>query len=437
MTTMTTTTSHAANPGFARVMLFRLMAFMCIALYSKAWIYPSREFGEAVTVEGGPAFVMLRYILWLLVVLTAASHLVSRGPGLKNLFVFTPFLLIGLVSGLVGFDPVLSIRMLIFWCVMAVSATLLGFEMSEKQAMGVLLWSFLLILFASLVLLAVVPQMAVQQYEGRIVVRGLYYGKNQFGWVAALALILLVGLRKNLWWPVFLGGAGLAFLCLLVSASKGSLVAAMGAVGYGVILNFTQRSKIPPLPAFVLSVVLLITAGLGASLGIDMVMEALGRDATMTGRTVIWSRYLDEMTDYLFLGQGPGAYTSISPFTTKVARQLVEHGQIYTPHNMYIAMLGETGIIGVAIYIFMLFYYSFIFPLRNRSVARTLVGMLGFLIMIEGMKETHEIYDIGVGMFTLLFMRAVALRSENGWRRGGGERPVYPWLASTRQGGLT
>ena len=143
----------------------------------------------------------------------------------------------------------------------------------------------------------------------------------------------------------------------------------------------------------------------------EPVMTALGRDPTMTGRTIIWSVYLDRILEHWFLGEGPGAFTSASEITGTLFFQLEEWGPIRQPHNMYIGALGDGGIIGLLCYSGLLIYLGFVFPFVKRTGVACSVAVASYTLMIGGMIEGRGVYTSSLDGFLLILLFAMATRS--------------------------
>jgi len=139
--------------------------------------------------------------------------------------------------------------------------------------------------------------------------QGAFNHKNQLGLRMALAgLTFLVLAREEgrswLWWTAF----ALALLLLFKSRSASALVvltATMAAYGIVKVARLDYR----------LLLALVIILGLSAAASgywllsnYEAVLAALGRDATLTGRTLLWVLVLGEIRERPWLGYGYGGY---------------------------------------------------------------------------------------------------------------------------------
>lgn len=181
--------------------------------------------------------------------------------------------------------------------------------------------------------------------------RGLWPEKNALGGNMAIgfatcaAAMMLNPKRATIW-----GGAAFGCLVLvLASTSKTSLLAAMlGAAGIGFVwlVRKGPLTGVGATWAAVASVAAIVAIGLLAA---DVVFDLLGKDATLTGRTKIWSAALRQIERNPWLGYGYSAvWTDTSnwgplAWITKDAGFRAQHA-----HNAWIEQWLGLGIGGLA-----------------------------------------------------------------------------------------
>lgn len=390
--------------------LYAIFVVMCLVQFSMAWIWKTPEFADLDGNSADKKFgVPYQYSIWLIIVSIFTLNFLQQKLhfALRVLKPFLPFWIIGCIAGLLGFNLVTSFRGLIMWMAMALAATLVGVNLPKKMALHSLFYGFFLISLGSIALAVLNPEMGTQTYGDEAGVwRGMFLTKNQFGWVAAIGLVFALSAYQAL--PKNLREVMIAcvLVCLLLSKSAGALLSALGAFGYSVWL----RNLPTTIGIEKASIIFLLSI---ASIAIIFVMtftpilEMLGRDPTLTGRTGIWAAFLEEIYKSPIIGRGPGAFTDVSPYTMPLALLLIEDGSIFTPHQMYIGAFGDAGILGLLSMLAMLFYMVFVVPVKQRGLVTHSSAAVCMLIMLGGLMETHEIYKTGVGFFTLIFLRAV------------------------------
>ena len=404
-----------ARTGFP--WLQAIFVLLCVIQFSNAWFWPTHAFGNVTAPRYEKHFgVPFQYGMWLLITCTAGLHLARHGGDriLSTLRPWMLFWLVGVLAGVLGIQPVVSLRHSVFWLVMALSAAVAGAELTPRQALAAVIGSLFLVLAGSIALALLAPGAGTEQYGDRFVWCGAYVSKNQLGWVAALACpISLYGLREprlRIW---SIGVLVAALACMVFSQSKGAVVAAIAGVSYMALLSALSRRFSDGLAA-------LLAIGTGAGLVglvklvLPMVLEMLGRDATLTGRTDIWDVYFSAMLQTPWLGQGPGSFTGLSAITEKLAAMLADLGGIYTPHNMFLGAFGDAGIFGLLAFCGLLLYIGVVDPMREGTAWSRAMAGLCVVTIVGGMVEAHEVYTMGVGGFILVIGRAmlVAERSQ-------------------------
>ncbi|WP_368933576.1 O-antigen ligase family protein [Brevundimonas naejangsanensis] len=209
----------------------------------------------------------------------------------------------------------------------------------------------------SLLLGALLPDMGRMQEIFPGAWRGLWLEKNGLGHVMVqttiflLAAGIMVPERRTLWF----GLAAVSMALVILSTSKTALLVLLLSLG---AMGFVAVVKSGPLRAVVatwLAVVVVIGVGLLIATETDLVLELLGKDATLTGRTEIWSGIMEQMSDHPWRGFGYGAVWDDPGFTGPKA--WIGHQAHFLPANahsgwleIYIA-LGLGGVILFALWL--------------------------------------------------------------------------------------
>src|SRR5690606_779150 len=184
-------------------------------------------------------------------------------------------------------------------------ATRFGVDGTLRLTGHALLWATVF----SLLFVIALPHLGIATGVHEGAWQGAFNHKNQLGLRMALAgLTFLVLAREEgrswLWWTAF----ALALLLLFKSRSASALVvltATMAAYGIVKVARLDYR----------LLLALVIILGLSAAASgywllsnYEAVLAALGRDATLTGRTLLWVLVLGEIRERPWLGYGYGGY---------------------------------------------------------------------------------------------------------------------------------
>ncbi|MNU62820.1 O-Antigen ligase [compost metagenome] len=139
--------------------------------------------------------------------------------------------------------------------------------------------------------------------------RGLWLEKNALGenmGLAALFMVaaaILVPARRRLWLVL----AAMASMLVILSTSKTGLVVLILSFAS---MGFVALVKAGPKRAIVgtwLAIMVACAAVLLVTMRSDLLFELLGKDATLTGRTELWSAILHQMEQRPWTGFGYGA----------------------------------------------------------------------------------------------------------------------------------
>ena len=127
--------------------------------------------------------------------------------------------------------------------------------------------------------------------------RGLWLEKNIFGGEMSLALLLFAAAgtlrpqRRRLWY----GLAVIAFGLIFASTSKTSLVAVTLGFAVFCLVLVVRRGGTLAVMASYGAVVALMALGATVLLAPDILLNLLGKDATLTGRTKIWAAVMRQI----------------------------------------------------------------------------------------------------------------------------------------------
>lgn len=401
--------AHEQAKGSQRFWAFFLV--ICIIQVSGAWYFRPAVWGGVETMQTEKVYgVPFQYSVWLMILATLGYHVWTNGISKLSrvLSVFFPFWIVGMIAAVFGAEPFASVRYIALWSLIAFAGAVIGTELSARSAVFVLSVTLLVLLLVSAAMSLLVPSIGTQVYASTNVWRGVFTNKNQLGWIAALTLVLVFSMgRRQSGWLVGLTSL-VALVCLIASGSKGALVAVVCTLLYRFLVAKLVRHVTPGFGVGVV-VFFIVVAAIFGGLVFPYVLEALGRDLTLTGRTEVWRTFFDSMSRTPWIGQGPGAYTSLSSLTLPLARKLQFLGAIVTPHNVFLGVFGDAGLFGLVTFIVLMFYLAIVMPFTRPTTFSVMSAAVASLMISHGMVETHEILSPGPAWFFLILTRALAM----------------------------
>lgn len=157
---------------------------------------------------------------------------------------------------------------------------------------------------ASLVLAGLAPRLAFMPMEP--VLRGVFLSKNSLGWAAGIgAVVALTFLAERVRNPGALALLAASLACLVLSGSMTGSISLMVGIILMLFLNRMVRASRAG-RAFLLLVLIqtVIFALLLLTIFLVPALEALGRDATLTGRIPLWALVDQQIAARPLLGYG-------------------------------------------------------------------------------------------------------------------------------------
>lgn len=182
----------------------------------------------------------------------------------------------------------------------------LGARWRWSELVEIIAIAFAVMTVMSLVLGAAFPSMGrmTEIFPGAW--RGLWAEKNTFGALMAIAALnfaaaaLFHPRRRYFWWAM----AALAILLLGLSTSRTAIVAVVfGAAAFGLTL-LIRRGPLTAVVAIWVAGAGLVGLAVLVTIFPDVLFAALGKDATLTGRTEIWAEIWRLIKQKPLLGYG-------------------------------------------------------------------------------------------------------------------------------------
>ncbi|WP_037080044.1 O-antigen ligase family protein [Rhizobium sp. CCGE 510] len=316
------------------------------------------------------------------------------------------------LSTLWSISPPTTLRRAIGLLFCVLLSYVLAIRFTPRQLLFLLFVTLGACIGLSVVISVVSPSLA-NMSDGTM--RGVFIHKNVLGWYAALMILVAtavlidgtLGLRRT---AFVLLAAGV--ICLASSGSMTAIIAT--SVAYCLIgfYSLLQRSSSIGRVVIVLFFVQL-SLGILISLHEFLVpaLEALGKDATLTGRVPLWELVDREISDRWLLGYGYQAFWTVAnPEATHMWLKLgwpAPHA-----HNGYRDILLSFGIMGMIPFVLMVPY-----AIRQGGFLQCHDPQYGWLwlnvltIMILVMNLTESIFFVQNDAIFILFTTAIIMFS--------------------------
>ena len=242
-------------------------------------------------------------------------------------------------------DPGVTQRRVIAMAISSAFAIYLGVAFTGRHLPRMLMLASLIMGLGSLVMVFVNPAIGVHQMENAGLWRGLWYEKNQMGLVmsagaVAAAACLASDDRRRLLPAITLG---VTTLLVLATQSKTSLLCLMLGVGaVGGLWAMKRGGAAFSIVALWFGVVLSAGAAYVFITDPAIVLEALGKDPSLTGRTDIWEALMREVAERPWTGFGYQAFWGKDSVPAAFIRAETQW-PVPSAHNGWIDLLIQLG----------------------------------------------------------------------------------------------
>jgi len=271
-----------------------------------------------------------------------------------------------------------------------------------------------LLLISSLLLALLVPSIGVVSgpYEAGTV-KGVFEHRNLFGFVTVLAAISFWSSRGGRCRLLNAADVALVTTCLVTARSQSSFVVVAALIVVWVALKLAQRAE-----HFTrVIVVTAMTCGGSFALlwlirSLAEVSDSLGRDATLTGRTVIWEAALQAASYNPLFGVGwDSAWMPGLPITNTIWSAI--GFSVYQAHNGYLDIYLQIGLVGLFAFSCMLLASAVqAIPLAFRQLnpAYMWPALALFAMLIANSTESRFTTPIGWFMLSSAYFFSQPLR---------------------------
>ena len=276
-------------------------------------------------------------------------------------------------------------------------------------------------------------------HTGEIAFVGIFTSKNNYSLIVGVLVVLGAGqcaAGGPLGRAMGLAFVAIGFAFLVGGRSLGAIVAASAAVGLAVLFLATRmfnRSVIGP--AILVATTLALALGIWIAAEFDLVasrMVDLGRDPTLTGRTVLWDLAWRNFLERPLLGVGYRGYfvPHYPPAAEVLAFFHMPPDAAWHHHNAFFDILAGTGLLGVTAHALLL---GRILLLFGRGIAREALGSVDTGIVavfaylaLRSALEVDFTAEYALGLFLYALVHATLARRTSADAASGARSPVSP-----------
>ncbi len=378
------TLAHAPTAAAAPALLRwePLAAALCLAQFSEPFFSAVAQ-SQGLTEPPGyarvfflPVYAFLGWATW--------RARAEAWASVRAMPLLTGLLALAFASTLWSIDGGATLRRSVWLALTMGFGLYLAWRYEWRELIGVVAAAFVVLIAGSLALGLIAPGIGRMTFEHPGAWSGLWTHKNTLGGIMALGVAACASAaiveprRRKLWIAATLG----AFALVLLSTSKTALLASM--LGLAVIAAGMMMRR-GPVHTIIVCASALAAIILGAAivfLAPDLLVAALGRDLTLTGRTDIWEASARFVEAQPWLGYGYYAFWLPENGPAYWVREAVQW-QVASAHSSWLELALGLGRVGVVLF------------------ALQLIATLK--------RGTGAIFDANAGLWAPAFLAAFAL----------------------------
>ena len=365
--------SEAAPPLWEQVAALIVIVILTQALIGPIFA-PTQEETPILRLVWLPIYAMIAGLcVW------RWERLVRVWPAILMLFLMV---LHAFASKYWSIDPGVTQRRVIALAITGAFSIYLGAAFRGPHLPRLLMIGGLVMGVGSLMMVFAFPAIGVHQAENFGLWRGLWYEKNQMGIVmvatgTAAAAVLAAEDRLD---PLAVVTIALSTGLMLMTQSKTSLLCMLiGLGGIGALWAMRKGGAAFAIVCIWLGVILVSAGAYLFTTNRELVLQALGKDPSLTGRTDIWAALMRMVEQQPWTGFGYSAFWGRDSIPALMIRQETQW-PVPSAHNGWIDLLVQLGWPGAVLVAVLLATTTLISVLRSMgSGLREGWWALGFL----------------------------------------------------------
>jgi exopolysaccharide production protein ExoQ len=380
---------NPAERAYADWLPFALAVFM-LFMYAQAWVAPLIGDKAADAQAGGiiRALYYPSYVAGLALLFGAAKR---SALGLLKAPLLVVLVGLAVASVLWSVDPSTTMRRGIAIVVTTLAGVVLAARFSWVRLAQAIAVTFAILVVLSYITGALIPSLGRMQELFPGAWRGPWAEKNALGGNMAMGFVIFAATamldqrRRWLWAGFAVAALGL----VLLSTSKTSLVALMqGAAVFGFVW-LARRGPVMGVIMVWLAAVVVAGAAAVMIFAPHLVFDALGKDATLTGRTKLWESALRQARSRPWFGFGYGAiWDNDDPWGPLVKITRDGGFKAKHAHSSWVEMklnLGTVGVVTWGLYFLETWSRSAVavFTTRGAYLAMPLLAVYSLISLTE------------------------------------------------------
>lgn len=388
------------------------------------------EQGEG-TADSNPVLFYIQTGIYLAFLLLGAYRYPRMREGVRKAGPVWLVVILAVTSFIWSPVPDLALRRSIIWVATTLTGIYLAIRFRPTEQLQILGWTMVAAGILSLAFVLLLPEYGITSEVHRGAWRGVYPHKNWLGRYMALAVLVTAFLwreNKQWRWLLALGLSGL-LIVRSDSATSWALVAFLPCLWPLYAALRRERWLAGALVAGILGT--LVAAGAWLAVNYSLVLASVSRDATLTGRTILWAHLLAAIERRPLLGTG---YVSFWGTQAGSKANMLAGWGAGSSHNSFLDLLLELGWLGLGF-----FLIGFLVSFRRaimgaaRSRSRTAIWPLLYLTLLIGAGLTESGAFRHNSVFWVLYV-AVSVSlvlygpdGERHWEKRGRRGSVERW----------
>lgn len=284
----------------------KTFTILALLLFTGAVLPVLRLQGGGFSEAGDPTVQALAFGVYVV----AAVLLVARWKRLIRVTVHAQLLwfLIGtcLISVLWSSAPDLTTRRGVALVGTTLFGVYFGTRFSMEEQLRLLGWTLTISGVLSVLFVFGLPEYGISSAPHQGAWRGVFVHKNVLGRVMVLGtmvFVLFATTTRRYWWLAW-GGFLLCAGLVLFSTSKTALLILVALMAVYALCRILRWHYSVAAPFLIATVALGTYIALWVGSNFEPVLDALGKDATLTGRTVLWDAVRDMIRERPWFGYG-------------------------------------------------------------------------------------------------------------------------------------